>query len=369
MARRSPIDIDDPLGRLGIIVTALGTLAVTFACYQMWGTGVLEWQAQRHLDAELAAKLDGPTSSPSTPSPWESRVPAHDLVPVAADLVSPPSLAAADQDPDPAPPDPPPAHGEVLGRIEIPSIGVSKVISQGVDRDTLRQGPGHYPSSALPGDGGNVAIAGHRTTHGAPFFDLDQVAPGDLIEIETVDGVFSYEVEAHRAPDGSERGHRIVDPSAVEVIADQGDDRLTLTACHPQYSARQRIIVSALLIESDLDPEPPINEPDLDPAPSPQGAGPGPPQLGGSGPVEPADPVATTGGTGPGPAGDDSLGWQPEQVDPTVMWATVLALVAHGGWIAGRLWRPRPAYLATTPVAAVPLFLFFVHLDRMLPAL
>ncbi|MDP1454848.1 class E sortase, partial [Peribacillus frigoritolerans] len=92
---------------------------------------------------------------------------------------------------------------------------------------------------------GNSAIAGHRTTYGAPFNRIDELVPGDEIAITTPQGEFTYVVIP--APGETDQAWWIVDPSQVEVLADAGDNRLTLTACHPKYSAKQRIIVAATL--------------------------------------------------------------------------------------------------------------------------
>ena len=131
-----------------------------------------------------------------------------------------------------------PALGDPIGVIRIPRIGVDKVFVSGVGRDDLRKGPGHYPLTPLPGQKGNAAIAGHRTTYGAPFNRIDELRPGDEILIDAPYGQFRYEV----------RGTTIVSPSQGEVLLDKGDDRLTLTSCNPKYSARQRIVVSAALV-------------------------------------------------------------------------------------------------------------------------
>lgn len=98
---------------------------------------------------------------------------------------------------------------------------------EGVDQAHLRRGPGHYAGSPLPGQGGNMAIAGHRTTYGAPFYRLDELEPGDVIRITTRDGEFVYEVT----------DSEVVAPTRVDVLDDFGDDRLTLTACNPRYPA------------------------------------------------------------------------------------------------------------------------------------
>ena len=128
-------------------------------------------------------------------------------------------------------------NGDPLGRIRIPAIGVSDVFVEGTDAGDLRRGPGHYPATPLPGQRGTVAIAGHRTTYGAPFHDVDDLDPGDRIELDMPYGRFTYRVERLR----------IVAPTATEVTDRVGFDRLVLSACHPLYSAAQRIIVFAKL--------------------------------------------------------------------------------------------------------------------------
>jgi sortase A len=128
-------------------------------------------------------------------------------------------------------------NGDPLGRIRIPKIGVSDVFVEGTDAGDLRRGPGHYPATPLPGQRGTVAIAGHRTTYGAPFHDVDDLRRGDRIELTMPYGRFTYRVERTR----------IVAPTATDVTDRVGYDRLVLSACHPLYSAAERIIVFARL--------------------------------------------------------------------------------------------------------------------------
>jgi len=125
--------------------------------------------------------------------------------------------------------------GDPLGRIRMPSIGVSQVFVAGTGAAALRTGPGHYPDTPLPGQRGTVGIAGHRTTYGAPFHDVDGLRRGDRIELAMPYGRFEYRVERTR----------IVPPTATEVTDRVGFDRLILSACHPLYSAAQRIVVFA----------------------------------------------------------------------------------------------------------------------------
>ena len=99
-------------------------------------------------------------------------------------------------------------------------------------------GPGHYSGTALPGTGGNVGKAGHRTTYGAPFGNLDAVVIGDEIQLTVDSSTYYYKVDSID----------IVDAVGGEyVLFNRGDDRLTLTTCHPKYSAKERLIVSGIL--------------------------------------------------------------------------------------------------------------------------
>ena len=132
--------------------------------------------------------------------------------------------------------------GDPLGRIQIPKIGANFVIVQGTDAGDLREGPGHYVNTPLPGEPGTVAIAGHRTTFLAPFRDIDELKPSDPIQVQMPYGDFTYSVQRTR----------IVDPSATWVMRKIGYDRLVLTACHPLYSAAQRWAVFAKLTDVSL---------------------------------------------------------------------------------------------------------------------
>jgi sortase A len=131
--------------------------------------------------------------------------------------------------------------GHALGRLSLPTLGRSFVLVQGTDEGSLRNGPGHYPGTPLPGQQGTVAIAGHRTTYLAPFRKLNELRPGDQLVLEMPYGRFVYSVEQTR----------IVKPNAVWVTKSVGYPRLVLTACHPLYSASKRIVVFAKLTEEE----------------------------------------------------------------------------------------------------------------------
>jgi sortase A len=129
--------------------------------------------------------------------------------------------------------------GDAIGRIKIKKIGVNFVVVEGTDPADLRKGPGHYADTPFPGIRGTVAIAGHRTTYLAPFRKLNKMNPGDEIELDMPYGRFTYRTQQRK----------IVDPGAYDyVTARKGYDRLALTACHPLYSAAQRIVVFAKLV-------------------------------------------------------------------------------------------------------------------------
>ena len=137
-----------------------------------------------------------------------------------------------------------PAAGQPIGTIQIPNIGLDQVVVEGVGTDQLEMGPGHYPGTPLPGERGNVAIAGHRTTYAHPFYDLDQVTPGRTIVLTTAQGIFVYTVD----------GQQVVQPTDVAVVGSSSRAELTLTTCNPRYSAATRLVVTATLTSSLLFP-------------------------------------------------------------------------------------------------------------------
>ncbi|HEY5428722.1 MAG TPA: class E sortase [Solirubrobacteraceae bacterium] len=129
------------------------------------------------------------------------------------------------------------AAGAAIGQLQIPRLGNTYNVVQGTDTQNLEEGPGHYPSTAFPGMGQTVAIAGHRTTYLAPFRFINELKPGDRIVVTMRYGRFTYVVQYLR----------VVKPTDVAVINDVGYERLVLSACNPIYSAAQRLIVFARL--------------------------------------------------------------------------------------------------------------------------
>ena len=229
------------VGGVGKTLIATGLLLFGFVAYQLWGTGIETARAQNSLENEFEELLAG--TPPSTP-PTSTESP-----PVASTVDTVPAEPTSDSTvPAASPPDtsaaatlPPIAEGDPIARIEMPRIGVDKIVVAGVEKNDLKKGPGHYPETPMPGQLGNSAIAGHRTTFGQPFFDVDKLDDGDEIILTTLTGRYVYRVT----------GQQIVSPSDYQVVATTDPTRatLTLTSCHPKYTARERIIIFA-----ELDP-------------------------------------------------------------------------------------------------------------------
>ncbi len=393
-----------PVPRLAVVLGAVGRSLITtgvvilaFVAYQLWGTNIQEARAQDDLRAELDAalaaldSLDDPVlaATPTTTSSAPTTSAGDDPAPTTT--ATPTTTVPGGLDPEILrlffPED-----GDAMARIEIPSLGVDKVVIRGVQVPDLRKGPGHYPTTALPGNSGNTAIAGHRTTYGAPFNRIDELRPGDEIVLTSVQGRFTYRVMdptvayASRLDDleGIGDGHVLVDPGATWVLADFGDDRLTLTACHPKYSARQRIIVAAELVGDPVDLPPAVvaaaaaaDPPDPTPAaPDPaDGATPGL-GAGEQGATRPGTPPSTTVTTTDDL--DQGLDGERSAIPAAVGWGVLAATL----WIAGRRvgarlgphrgWSRRRSELTGRLVVAVPvavaLWFCFEAADRALPA-
>lgn len=134
--------------------------------------------------------------------------------------------------------------GDPLTRMQIPSLDVDTIVVEGSSQAALRAGAGHYPETPLPGEAGNVAIAGHRTTYGKPLNRMDELEPGDRVVMTTPVGRYVYEIVARPW---------VVDPTDYDAVVNDYPDKgsyLTLTSCHPEGSADYRIVTRAKLVES-----------------------------------------------------------------------------------------------------------------------
>ena len=133
--------------------------------------------------------------------------------------------------------------GDSLTRIQIPKLNVDTIVVEGTTASALRAGAGHYPTTPLPCENGNVGIAGHRTTYGKPFANLDQLKVGDTIILTTPVGTCTYQVSKQPF---------IIAPTNLDVISDTPTTReLTLTTCHPKHSARQRLVIKATYVSGE----------------------------------------------------------------------------------------------------------------------
>jgi len=190
-------------------VRNIGLIILLFVAWQLWGTAISQHHSQVDLKRQFQAKVANAAPKPGA---------AFSLAPAAMNIAGPPD-------------------GSVMAQLQIPKLGLTEYVVAGTDESDLAKGPGHYLGTAMPGQAGNVAIAGHRTTHGAPFNRLAELAIGDPIYLTTLSGQrLTYVVSATPVP---------VSPTDVSVLNNYGDDRLTLTTCNPEFSARQRLIVVA----------------------------------------------------------------------------------------------------------------------------
>ena len=214
--------------------------------------------------------------------------------------------------------------GDAVASLRIPSIGVDTIVVNGVGRDDLRSGPGHYPGTPLPGQIGNAAIAGHRTTYGAPFGDLDQLHVGDRVFVTTLQGTFIFEVYESR----------VVNPSDVSVLEDDVTRQavLTLTTCTPKYSAAQRLVVKAELIPTQQ----PLAAPDLSSVP------------------KISEAALLSGDSG------SRL--------PTLLSGLIALLAGLIWWLVFHRYPRWKAWVIGMIPFAVALFVFYVYLERVLPA-
>jgi sortase A len=220
-------------GVLGRILLGAGVLILLFVAYQLWGTGIAESHSQaqllQRLDAQLhRVALHPPTTSTTSGASTSTTTKTTSSTTTTTGSGDQPTVGASIAAPD---------DGNPVGLMRIAKIGLSKVIVQGTSTSDLRLGPGHYPGTPLPGEQGNAAIAGHRTTYGAPFYNLDELAPGDLIDITTVQGMFTYRVTQTL----------VVSPNDTAVVDNTTTPELTLTTCNPRFSASQRLVVHAAL--------------------------------------------------------------------------------------------------------------------------
>ena len=234
--------------RTGLVLISSGVLLFLFAIYQLFGTALITAQAQKDLENDLDTVTEELASDEFIQSTFtkletitvseevertetvETEVSSSPFDNLTAEEIS--ALSNIVYKP----------QGEAIAQIVAPVMGLDSIVVSGTAVSDLRKGPGHYTDSAALCSTGNAAIAGHRTTYGAPFGDIASLKFGDEIRVNTPYGNCIYTVTKRF----------IVEPSDTWVVEDQGDNRLTLTSCHPKYSAAQRYIVVARLTQTDV---------------------------------------------------------------------------------------------------------------------
>jgi sortase A len=294
------------IGAIGRVLVTVGLLILLFVAYQLWGTGIYEARAQSDLESKFDRELARrePQSTTSTTAGTTS-------------TTAPVELPAT------------PAAGDPVGVIKIDNIGVDKVVVEGTTVPDLRQGPGHYAGSAMPGQLGNAAIAGHRTTYGAPFGDLDQLTRGDTISVRTLTGTWEYVLTDE--PFAVNPGQTdVLDPS-TDPSTGQPLATLTLTTCEPKYQASERLIVKAQLSDTNRGSPLPASDQRT--------------QL-----------VLNTGLSG----GSESRA-------PVYLWGLIAAAVGGLWWVLFHRYPRWTTWLAGAIPFLVVLFVFYTYLERVLP--
>jgi len=315
------------VGAIGRFMMRAGIVILLFVAYQLWGTGLSTARAQDNLTKEFETQI-------AEFAPPETSSDAQPIVTAPVDL-------------------PIPEPGDPIARITMKTIDSDFIMVQGVDLKWLQEGPGHFPQTPLPGQPGNAAVAGHRTTYAAPFNRIDELTPGDIITVQTLQGTFTYNVDPKIDPkDGTTSGHVIVSPNDLSILDQNFGNRLTLMACHPKFTAAQRIVVTATLTSN---PAPATSIPTYD--------------------------GVTTDASTDALAGGDSSAWP-----AAIFWSLVTGLAWFGTWWLARFWTPTllrkraervsrlkdwkflATYAIGTPIVLVLMFFAFTNIARLLPA-
>jgi sortase A len=292
---------------IGLALITAGVVVLLFIGYQLWGTGIAEHHSQTTLQKGFNAPGAGHRHA------------------------DPPTGGATG---------PGAAPGGAIDHLIIAKIHVDVFVVEGVTTDDLQQGPGHYPQTVLPGQDGNAAIAGHRTTYGAPFFSLNELGVGDRITLTDTSGrTFTYRVS---------EPPRSVSPTDVAVLDPTSFPQLTLTTCNPRYSATSRLIVVARITTGTALPASPSATP----------ASPGPDTTS---PAAPSPSAASVASLGSG----NRQGWP-----PAIAYGSLVVLL----WIGARLlinrtrrWHRAGAIVIGVAVCLVPLWFCFENVVRLLP--
>jgi sortase A len=378
------------LGIVGRTLVTVGVLMFAFVAYQLWGTGIQTAREQSRLRREFAEMLE-------TTVPLTSLAPVTTIEPPTTDTAAPDTTTTETTTPIEELPPPvvtAPSAGGALAQLDIPRMGLErKVVVEGVSPSNLQDGPGHFPETPLPGQLGNSAIAGHRTSHGQPFHRIDQLEVGDEITVTTLAGTYIYVVT----------GQTIVSPNDYAKVIptlDPTKATLTLTSCHPAHSTKQRIAVFA---ELDIGRSSPMTLPATAIGDEPGSDLPGeelpdqtsattdpPPTSAATATTDPAvtEPPSTE-ATGPSSTEPVATSSVDDEVDPpadsievfgnewfsdpdaiphVVLWGLACTAVAVGAYLVARRARRYwvGALVGFLPFVVV-LYFFFENVNRLLP--
>jgi sortase A len=318
------------IGVMGRFMVRAGAVILLFVAFQLWGTGLATSRAQDSLTKEFNEQMSEiGTAVVAQVPPTETQV-----------LTAPADL-------------PVPQPGDPIARLTIGAIDSDFIMVQGVDLKWLQDGPGHFPQTPLPGQPGNAAVAGHRTTYKAPFNRIDELVPGDTITVQTLQGTFTYTVDSQLDPKtNAPIGHRIISDNDVSILDQSFGNRLTLMACHPKFSAAQRIVVTATLSSTPA----------------------------------PATPIPDVVGVTTDASEDVLAGGDPGAWPAAIFWSVLSAAAWFGTWWLARFWnrwlQRNPAihvsrskdwkflttYAIGTPIVVALLFIAFTNIAQLLPA-
>ena len=389
------------VGGVGRVLVSVGILMFAFVAYQLWGTGIQEARAQRRLEDQFQEMLAAATTlPPATTTAVATTVPTTEPAPGSSDggesttsttstttttTLAPPAVLGR------------PAVLDPVGVFEIPAIGLEKMLVEGVTVGALERGPGHFPETPFPGQLGNAAVAGHRTTFGAPFLELDQLEPGDDIVVTTLAGTYTYVVSESLIVDPGDYAEVI--PTTDPTVA-----TLTLITCHPVRSTKHRLVVVATLdparsavvtLPTPADDVVPSGELPSEGEPATTGDTQTTTAAGPAGTDVPSTDAATAGTTASPDGGDtdpgsgagtpstevpttvpeDSAtafgaGWfhDPDAWPHVAVWGLVLVLISYGAYALSRRVRHDwvGALIGLAPFV-VGLYFWFENVSRLLP--
>ena len=308
------------VGFIGKAFITTGLLLLGLVVYQLWGTGIETRRTQSALRQEFNRIIATTQSATATTASAGTSA----FLPVT----------------------------DALALIEIPSINISKIIVEGITTKDLRRGPGHFPKTPLPGELGNSAIAGHRTSYDAPFGNLNTIALDDPIIITTPKGKFEYIVKEVS----------IVAPDETSVLTNTPRvATLTLVTCHPRFSTSQRLIVRAELSATSLPAAPTSTTTPPTPITTPQVA------------------QAVTPEVLPEADIDDLGGWfsDSDAIFPALMFGAILIALARSrkllyNRISRRITSRITTSITTYALLSIPLlvtlYYFYRHVNLLLPA-